>query len=169
MAVRIINGQRPSRPKEDPKWLSNEIWDLLVACWELRPILRPPLECVHEEFKILVARSNGSAARGGGWRFFVFVFLICVLCLQNLPQSRLALNHNLKLMRRSMGYGVESKVHCTTRTKKEPLYGLRRERYQDAVTTHGIRRDRGNDKKGDTTAIGRLNQLVLLVLVGRPD
>ena len=65
MAVRIINGVRPSRPKEGRKWLSNEIWDLLESCWELRPALRPQVQCVHEEFKILLARANGSAARGG--------------------------------------------------------------------------------------------------------
>ena len=90
-----------------------------------------------------------------------FPVLMCVLCLQNLPQSRPDLNHNLKVIQRSTGYGVKSKVHCTTRTKKESLHDPRRERNWDVVTTHGIRRVKGNHKKRDAVVIGRINQLVL--------
>ena len=43
---RILNGDRPERPKEGGPWFTDDIWNLLECCWEPMPDDRPSVEDV---------------------------------------------------------------------------------------------------------------------------
>lgn len=51
MAIKILRGDIPTRPAaEDPTWsergLTEEIWQLLVDCWRMKPVERPRIKTV---------------------------------------------------------------------------------------------------------------------------
>ena len=67
VVYKVIGGERPERPRgAKGTWFTDDVWEMLQACWSSRPEDRPNVEVILEHLARAPVGKHGSRAEGHG-------------------------------------------------------------------------------------------------------
>lgn len=63
ISIRIVDGDRPSRPS-DARWLTDQIWNMITACWNQKRELRWDIHAIYDQFSASSVQEITEAGKG---------------------------------------------------------------------------------------------------------